>query len=147
MKQLLALALSLAMLPAIAETRAVNGIEIKPGAKVEVVFFTAEDCSYCNRWKSSSKDDFLKWAQKSNVAYREVSKRRIVQPYEAAHFPPEAGYAWNQVQASGKVKFLIPRWIVYADQQRVIEGAGLNDWNRVFRFMGDVTEARDQAAK
>ena len=42
---------------------------------------------------------------------------------------------------------MIPRWIVYADQQRVIEGAGLNDWNRVFRFVGDVTEARDQPGR
>ena len=147
MKLLLALALSLAVLPAIAQTRAVNGVDIKPGAKVEVIFFTAEDCSYCTRWKNANKDEFLKWAQKSNVTFREVSKRRIAHPYEAAHFPPEAGYAWEQVRASGKVKFLIPRWIVYTDQRKVVDGAGLNDWNRVFRFVGDVTEARDQAAK
>ena len=143
MKYLFALLLSLAMLPAGAGATAVNGVEIKPGAKVELVFFTAEDCSYCTRWKSSNKDAFLKWAQKSNVAYREISKRRVADRYEAAHFPPEAGYSWEQVQASGKVKFMIPRWVVYADQRRVVDGAGTNDWNRVYRLLGDVTAARD----
>jgi hypothetical protein len=147
MRHLVAVVLWLAMSAAIADTRTVNGVEIRPGAKIDVVFFTADDCSYCNRWKKSSRDDFLKWAEKSKVAYREVNKRRVAEPYAAAHFPPEAAYAWNQVQASGKVKFMIPRWIVYADQQRVIEGAGLNDWNRVYRLVGDVTTARDQPGK
>lgn len=147
MKHLIALVLWLAMAPAIADTRAVNGVEIKRGAKVEVVFFTAEDCSYCTRWKNSNKDDLLKWAKKSNVAYREVSKRRVADRYDAAHFPPEAGYAWDQLQASGKVKFMVPRWVVYADQQRVVDGTGTSDWNRVFRLLGDVTAARDQAGR
>lgn len=38
---------------------------------------------------------------------------------------------------------MIPRWIVYADQRRVVDGAGTNDWNRVFTLLGDVTAARD----
>ncbi len=51
----------------------------------------------------------MQWAQKSKVAYREVNKRRVADRYEAAHFPSEAGFAWDQVQASGPVKFMIPR--------------------------------------
>lgn len=68
MKPIFALLLSLALLPGGAGATAVNGVEIKPGAKVELVFFTAEDCSYCTRWKNGNKEAFLKWAQKSNVA-------------------------------------------------------------------------------
>ncbi len=39
---------------------------------------------------------------------------------------------------------MIPRSIVYADQQRVVNGAGLPDWKCVYRFLGDMIEARDQ---
>lgn len=121
----------------------VNNVEVKRGAKVDLVFYTADDCRYCEQWKRAAKDDTLKWAEKSRFTYHEVGKRRVADAYQASHFPASAGFAWQQMQAEQRYKFMIPRWAVFADGHKVIEGAGTGDWGRMSRFLNEVLEARD----
>jgi hypothetical protein len=121
----------------------VNGVRIAPGAKVDVVFYTAVDCRYCNDWKRQSKNAALDNLKKARVAFHEVDKARIAMPYSESHFPLEAKFAWTQLQASGRYNFTIPRWTIFADQKAVLTGVGTGDWSKVMRFLGDVTEARD----
>lgn len=141
----------LAMLAAAFESAAqgtvVNNVEVRPGARVDLVFYTAEDCSWCRRWKDSGRADAVKWAGTAKFGYHEIEKRRIKDPYAAAHFPPESAFAWEQLQADMRYSFVIPRWMVFSDGRKVVEGAGLYDWNRVNRFLGAVLEARDAGSK
>ena len=121
----------------------VNGVPIAKGAKVEVVFYTADDCKYCTQWKQQSKASALEDMKKSRVAFHEIGKARIKMPYQESHYPAEAKFAWDQVKASGKTNFVIPRWTIYADHQPVMTGIGTGDWSKVSRFLGDVVAARD----
>jgi hypothetical protein len=135
-------ALLAAAMPALAD-QTVNGVKVPRGAKVEIVFFTAEDCKYCAQWKKESKEDALKWARAHGVAFHEVGKDRIRNPYAEKHFPPEAAFSWQDIKASGKTNFMIPRWIVYADRKPVMSAAATREWGRFLRFAEDVVEARD----
>ena len=121
----------------------VNGVPVAKGAKVEVVFYTADDCKYCNEWKRQSKASALEDLRKANVAFHEVSKARLAMPFAETHFPAEAKFAWQQVQASGRLNFAVPRWTIYADEKPVLTGVGPSEWSKVSRFLGDVVSARD----
>lgn len=144
-------ALFLTMLAAAFESAAqgtlVNNVEVRPGARVDLVFYTAEDCVWCKRWKDSGKADAVKWAATARFGYHEIEKPRIRDPYAAAHFGAAAAFAWQQLQAEKRYNFMIPRWMVFADGRKVIEGAGLYDWGRVSRFLGEVIDARDAPGK
>lgn len=121
----------------------VNNVEVAPGARVDVVFYTADDCEWCAKWKAHGRSDLLKRAETARFQYHEVVKKRIAEPYKKAHFDDSSGFAWKQLQAEQRYKFVIPRWVVFADGKKVVEGAGLYDWGRVDRFLGDVLAARD----
>ncbi len=140
-------ALCLAMLAAAFESAAqgtlVSNVEVRPGARVDLVFYTAVDCVWCKRWKDSGKADAVKWAATAKFGYHEIEKPRIKDPYGAGHFSPASAFAWTQLQTEKRYHFMIPRWMIFADGRKVIEGAGLYDWGRVSRFLGEVIEARD----
>ena len=121
----------------------VNNVEIAPGASVALVFYTADNCEWCAKWKAHGKADAVQWAEKAKFRYFEIGKPKIAQPYTSAHFPADAKFAWQSLEAEQKFRFVIPRWVIFADGRKVIEGAGLYDWSRVSRFLNDVLEARD----
>lgn len=129
--------------PGLAAPQKVNNVEIAPGASVALVFYTADNCDWCAKWKAHGKADALQWAGKAKFKYFEIAKPKIAQSYTAAQFPEEAKFAWQALEAEQRFKFMIPRWVIFADGRKVIEGAGLYDWSRVSRFLGDVLEARD----
>ena len=141
-KLILGVALLALVLPAHAD-QTINGVKVQRGAKVDIVFFTADDCKYCAQWKKESKEDALKWTQGKSVTFHEINKAKIRMPYAPEHFPAAAGFAWEDIKASGKTNFMIPRWIVYADQKPVMSVAALRDWSRLLRFAQDVVDARD----
>lgn len=139
---LLGAALAALVLPAHAQ-QTINGVTVQKGAKVDLVFFTADDCKYCAEWKRESKGDALKWAQAKSVAFHEINKPKIRMPYVEKYFPADAAFAWEDIKASGKTNFMIPRWIVYADGKAVMSAAAIRDWSRLLRFAEDVVAARD----
>ncbi len=121
----------------------INGVKVQRGAKVDLVYFTADDCKYCQQWKAESKEDALKWTKERSVKFHEVNKPLIKMPYAAKYFPAGAEFAWEDIRASGKTNFMIPRWIVYADGKPVMSAAAIRDWSRLLRFAQDVVDARD----
>jgi hypothetical protein len=141
-KLLLCLALLGLAAPAQSE-QTINGVKIQKGAKVELVYFTADDCKYCAQWKRESYEDAIKWTKDRAVTFHTVNKARIAQPYAPAHFPAGSEFSWEDIRASGKTNFMIPRWIVYADGKPVMSGAAVRDWSRILRFAQDVVDARD----
>ena len=121
----------------------VNGVKIARGAKIDIVYFSADDCKYCDQWQQQSKESALKWTAARKVAFHEVRKDKIRNPYVAKHFPAQANFAWDDVKASGKPNFVIPRWTVYADGKPVVSAAAVTNWNKVQRFTQDVVDARE----
>jgi hypothetical protein len=143
MKRML-LAVSLLALSASAPADpTVNGVKVQRGAKVDLVYFTAEDCKYCAQWKRESYEDAMTWTKERSVSFHTVHKDRVAQPYAPKHFPAGSEFSWEDIKASGKTNFMIPRWIVYADGKPVMSGAAVRDWSRLLRFAQDVVDARD----
>ena len=99
--------------------------------RIQVIYWSAEDCSWCQRWDSepSLGPAFRRSPTFAKVDFRSVKKPRLAEPYVARDYPPELDWLRAKVMA-GEVRTprLVPAWSVFVDHRPIDSYLGTQAW-------------------
>lgn len=108
-----------------------NAVEACHGHRIQVVYWSAEDCSWCQRWDSDPAlgPAFRRSKVFPRVDFLSVKKARLAQPYVAADYPPELDWLRAKV-AAGEIRTprLVPAWSVFVDRRPIDSYLGTQAW-------------------
>ena len=118
-------AAALAALPAL--SRAQSRVPQYP--KLDLLYLGTDDCPYCRRWESRTKDAFLASPEGRAVNFVHVKGRTLREPIVEQHYPPEFRWVFEKIGPSRGV----PRFLLVMDGKLVMSAFGLNEWEDRFR--------------
>ncbi len=97
--------------------------------KLDLLYLGTDDCPYCRRWESRTKDAFLASPEGRAVNFVHVKGRTLREPIVEQHYPPEFRWVFEKIGPSRGV----PRFLLVMDGKLVMSAFGLNEWEDRFR--------------
>ena len=97
--------------------------------RLDFLYLGTDDCPYCRRWESRTRDAFLASPEGRAVNFVHVKGRTLREPIVEAHYPPEFRWVFEQIGPSRGV----PRFLLVMDGKLVMSAFGLNEWEDRFR--------------
>jgi hypothetical protein len=98
------------------------------GARLEFLYLSTEDCTFCRQWESSSKAAFLASAEGKAVRFVEVKGATLKAPIDASHYPASHKWAFEQMGPSRGV----PRFLLAIDGKIMLNAYGTGGFRDVF---------------
>ena len=108
--------------------------KVTKDSELLLVLWTANDCTYCARWKGSlgGKGDLQNWSGYKKITYREVERPFISSGLAAEHFPADLKWLFDRRAESGKLRTgVIPAWTIYVDKEEAGQANGTKNWDKV----------------
>ena len=118
-------AAALAALPALSRAQS----RVPQYQKLDLLYLGTDDCPYCRRWESRTKDAFLASPEGRAVNFVHVKGRTLREPIVEQHYPPEFRWVFEKIGPSRGV----PRYLLVMDGKLVMSAFGLNEWEDRFR--------------
>ena len=118
-------AAALAALPALSRAQS----RVPQYQKLDLLYLGTDDCPYCRRWESRTKDAFLASPEGRAVNFVHVKGRTLREPIVEQHYPPEFRWVFEKIGPSRGV----PRFLLVMDGKLVMSAFGLNEWEDRFR--------------
>ncbi len=97
-------------------------------ARIEVIYLSTLDCSYCSVWNRSSRSDLLAFVEGKSVRFIEVKGDTLSLPIDAKHYPADFSWVYKQVGASRGV----PRFLLAIDGKVMLNVFGTVGYEKVF---------------
>lgn len=97
--------------------------------RLDLLYLGTDDCPYCRRWESRTKDAFLASPEGRAVNFVHVKGRTLREPIVEQHYPPEFRWVFDKIGPSRGV----PRFLLVMDGKLVMSAFGLNEWEDRFR--------------
>lgn len=96
--------------------------------RLDFLYLGTDDCPYCRRWESRTKDAYLASPEGRALHFVHVKGRTLREPIVAEHYPPEYRWAYEQIGPSRGV----PRFVLAMDGRVVLSAFGLTQFDENF---------------
>ena len=107
-------------------------------ARVELVYFGAHDCFYCQHWEAARRPELLELLRGRDAALVEVRGDSLAAPILRRHYPP--GHAWLHDRL-GDLRG-VPRFVLVVDGKVALTVAGTSAYSE--RMVPALRKALDQ---
>lgn len=97
-------------------------------ARVEVIYLSTPDCTYCAGWNGRSRSDLLAFIDGKPVRFIEVKGDTLRLPIHAKHYPANYAWVYEQIGASRGV----PRFLLAIDSKVMLNVFGTVGYEKVF---------------
>ena len=130
--------MAVAFLALIAILTLVSLTTTKAAKKITLVYVGAENCAPCETWQHNQGNAFRNSAEFQRLVYREVKSPNLFDVLHDNYWPEDLRlYRQSISRSSG-----IPLWLVIADDQLVMQRAGVSQWQEsVFPKIKSLTKA------
>ena len=95
--------------------------------KITLVYVGAENCGPCDIWQRNQEIVFRNSAEFRRLAYREVKSPNLFGVLEDIYWPEDLRVYRQAIGKSAGV----PLWLVIADDQLILQGSGIAQWQNV----------------
>jgi hypothetical protein len=110
----------------------------KAAKKITLVYVGAENCAPCENWQHNQGIAFRNSAEFQRLSYREVKSPNLFDVLHDNYWPEDLRLYRQSISRSAGV----PLWLVIADDQLVMQGAGISQWQEsVFPKIKSLTRA------
>jgi len=97
-------------------------------SRIEVIYLSTPDCTYCSIWNRGSRSDLLAFAEGKSVRFIEVKGDTLRLPIDARHYPADYHWVHKQIGASRGV----PRFMLAIDGKVMLNVVGTVGYENVF---------------
>lgn len=104
-------------------------LDVKPESRIEIVYISASDCSYCRSWRYTLNGGWKRFSQKPEAQYVHlitVDKGLLRFRIKEDDYPKGYRHLYKEAPRFGNV---VPAWCVLVDGQPVLYGAGEKNWD------------------
>lgn len=116
----------------------VNLTTTKAAKKLTLVYVGAENCAPCENWQHNQGIAFRNSVEFQRLAFREVKSPSVFDVLHDNYWPEDLRPYRQSISRSAGV----PLWLVIADDQLVMQGAGISQWQEsVFPKIKSLTRA------
>ena len=130
--------MAVAFLALIGTLTLVNLTTTKAAKKITLVYVGAENCAPCDKWQHDQKIAFRNSAEFQRLAFREVKSPNLFDVLHDNYWPEDLRLYRQSISRNSGV----PLWLVIADDQLIMQGAGISQWQEsVFPKIKSLTRA------
>lgn len=143
MQLLVRLALVIAAAAAAVPVLPAEEIALSASSRVQVVYFSAPDCPYCQRFEAprGSRAAFLASKLAREVEFYDARRASLGLSPSIANVPPPVKWIWDKAW----IPRATPAWVVTVDDTVVLSVAGLGYWEGQVRpLIEQLVERRDR---